>query len=65
MLHLNEVLGHLDERSYLIIKRRWLDSEKATLGELAQELGVSLERVRQLEKAAMGKIKIALEAKAA
>ncbi|SFP61479.1 RNA polymerase sigma-32 factor [Ruminobacter amylophilus] len=61
MLRLNEVLGKLDDRSYHIIKRRWLDSEKATLSELSEELGVSLERVRQLEKATMAKIKVSLE----
>lgn len=60
-LTLNNVLGKLDDRSYLIIKRRWLDEEKATLQELSQELGVSIERVRQLEKATMAKIKTMIE----
>lgn len=56
-LVLNKVLGKLDDRSYYIIKRRWLDNDKATLQDLASELHVSLERVRQLEKAAMSKMK--------
>lgn len=56
-LALNKVLGKLDDRSYYIIKRRWLDNDKATLQDLASELHVSLERVRQLEKAAMSKMK--------
>lgn len=54
---LNKVLGELDERSYRIIKARWLDDNKSTLQDLAEELGVSIERVRQLEKAALAKIK--------
>ena len=54
---LNKVLGALDERSYRIIKARWLDDNKATLQDLAEEFGVSIERVRQLEKAALTKIK--------
>lgn len=56
-LALNTILGKLDDRSYCIIKRRWLDENKATLQELADQFGVSIERVRQLEKAAMVKIK--------
>ena len=54
---MNKVLGALDERSYRIIKARWLDDNKATLQDLAEEFGVSIERVRQLEKAALTKIK--------
>ncbi len=56
-LALNNVLGKLDDRAYYIIKRRWLDNNKATLQELAKELNISLERVRQLEKSALGKLK--------
>ncbi len=47
----------LDERSQYIIKRRWLDEDKATLQELAEHFGVSAERIRQLEKNAMQSIK--------
>ena len=37
--------------------RRWLQEDKATLHELAAEYGVSAERIRQLEKNAMNKVK--------
>lgn len=55
---LSEGLEDLDERSRDILMRRWLDDEnKATLQELATEYGVSPERIRQIEKNAMNKIK--------
>lgn len=54
---LHEALSTLDSRSSHIIKRRWLDEHKATLQELSKELGVSIERVRQLENNAMNKVK--------
>lgn len=57
---LTVALDVLDERSRLILQRRWLMDEKATLHELADELGVSAERVRQLEANAMKKVKAAL-----
>lgn len=47
----------LDDRSRTILQRRWLEDEKSTLHELADEYGVSAERIRQIEKAAMKKIK--------
>lgn len=47
----------LDERSKDIIKSRWLSEEKATLHELAAKYHVSAERIRQLEKNAMEKVK--------
>ena len=52
--------GRLDERSRDILTRRWLSDEKATLHELAAEYSVSAERIRQLEKNAMEKIKSAM-----
>lgn len=55
---LKEAIASLDERSRLIITRRWLDeNNKATLQELSTELGVSIERVRQIETNARNKIK--------
>ncbi|MDO6460537.1 RNA polymerase sigma factor RpoH [Granulosicoccaceae sp. 1_MG-2023] len=55
---LGEGLDDLDDRSRDILMRRWLDDEnKATLQELATEYGVSPERIRQIEKNAMNKIK--------
>ena len=47
----------LDDRSQAILAARWLSDEKATLQELAEEYQVSAERIRQLEKNAMNKIK--------
>jgi len=53
----------LDERSQDIIRARWLDDDnKTTLQELADKYGVSAERVRQLEKNAMKKLRVAIEA---
>lgn len=54
--------GQLDERSRDIVQRRWLADDKATLQELADEYQVSAERIRQLEKNALKKLKIAMEA---
>ena len=55
-------IGNLDARSQAILSRRWLAEEKATLHELADEYGVSAERIRQLEKNAMDKVRAALTA---
>ena len=52
-------LDDLDERSKDIISKRWLKEEKSTLHELAEEYGVSAERIRQLEQNAMKKMKLA------
>ncbi|MAK44515.1 MAG: RNA polymerase sigma factor RpoH [Spongiibacter marinus] len=54
-------LDELDERSRDILQSRWLAESKATLHELADRYGVSAERIRQLEKAAMKKLKAAME----
>jgi len=54
---LGNALNSLDERSKYIIKRRWLDEQKATLQELSNELKVSVERVRQIENSSLKKIK--------
>lgn len=53
-------MGQLDDRSRDILAQRWLLEEKATLHELAAKYEVSAERIRQLEKNAMKKIKNAL-----
>ncbi|AIN46957.1 RNA polymerase sigma factor RpoH [Candidatus Palibaumannia cicadellinicola] len=56
-------LEKLDERSQYIIRTRWLDNNnKSTLQDLAKKYGVSAERIRQLEKNAMKKIRMAIEA---
>ena len=61
-LRLAEAVKTLDERSQSILQRRWLDDKKATLHQLADEYGVSAERIRQLEKNAMKKVRVAMEA---
>lgn len=55
-------LDELDERSRDILQSRWLAEDKATLHDLADRYGVSAERIRQLEKAAMKKLRAAMEA---
>lgn len=55
-------LNGLDDRSRDIIQQRWLADDKATLHDLAAKYGVSAERIRQLEKNAMKKVKVAMEA---
>jgi RNA polymerase sigma-32 factor len=60
---LREGLASLDARSRDIIARRWLDDDsKVTLQELADEYGVSAERIRQIEANAMKKMKALLAA---
>ena len=53
-------LTGLDDRSQDIIKTRWLNDQKRTLQELANQYGISAERVRQLEKNALTKLKSAM-----
>ncbi|MFY0678254.1 MAG: RNA polymerase sigma factor RpoH [Neptuniibacter sp.] len=59
---LMQAMEQLDDRSKDILARRWLTDDKATLHELAAEYGVSAERIRQLEKNAMKKIRVSMEA---
>src|SRR4051812_22311737 len=62
---LETALGKLDARSRRIVEARWLandDGSGATLHELADEFGVSAERIRQIESAALKKMKGALAA---
>ena len=60
---LERALATLDDRSRKIVQARWLSEEGgATLHELAAEYGVSAERIRQIEAAAMKKMKLALAA---
>lgn len=60
--HLHQALAELDDRSKDILASRWLTDDKATLHELAGKYSVSAERIRQLEKNAMNKIKVIMEA---
>ena len=62
---LSRALQGLDDRSRRIIKARWLtESEPRTLHELADEFGVSAERIRQIEVKALSKMKGAMAAAA-
>lgn len=59
-MQLAEAMETLDERSRDILQRRWLTDEKDTLHKLADEYGISAERVRQVEVAAIGKLRKAM-----
>ncbi len=62
---LQKALSTLDERSRRIIEARWLrEKDPATLHELAAELNVSAERVRQIEQKAMEKMRRVISATA-
>ena len=54
---LYEAINQLDDRSRDILQDRWLADEKLTLHELAEKYDISAERVRQIEKNAMKKVK--------
>jgi RNA polymerase sigma-32 factor len=57
---LYQALEKLDERSQDILQARWLSDSKSTLQDLAEKYKISAERVRQLEKMAMEKLKVAM-----
>jgi RNA polymerase sigma-32 factor len=57
---LTGAMESLDDRSRDILAQRWLMDEKATLHQLAAKYSVSAERIRQLEKNAMKKLKLAI-----
>jgi len=59
---LYSALENLDERSRSILQARWLSDKKATLHQLADRYGVSAERIRQIEKSAMQKLKGQIQA---
>ncbi|MEM1263906.1 MAG: RNA polymerase sigma factor RpoH [Pseudomonadota bacterium] len=59
---LADAIGELDERSRDIVSRRWLTDDKSTLHELAAEYSVSAERIRQIEAAAIKKLRVAMAA---
>ena len=58
---LTAALGDLDDRSRDILQQRWLADSKTTLQELADVYGVSAERIRQLEKNALKKLKKSID----
>jgi RNA polymerase sigma-32 factor len=55
--NLQDAMVTLDDRSREILEARWLTEDKVTLHDLAARYGVSAERIRQLEKNAIGKLK--------
>jgi len=57
---LHAALNRLDERSKTILTSRWLSENKKTLRELAQQFGVSAERIRQIEKTGLNKLRLQL-----
>ncbi len=57
---LYHAMESLDDRCRDILAKRWLGEDKATLQELAAQYGISAERIRQLEKRAMAKLKEAI-----
>jgi RNA polymerase sigma-32 factor len=59
---LARAMASLDARSKDIVARRWLSEPKTTLHELADEYGVSAERIRQLENNAMKKLRMEMVA---
>jgi len=59
---LHKAMAKLDERSKDILNSRWLTDSKTTLHQLADKYSVSAERIRQLEKNAMNKIKASMAA---
>lgn len=54
---LEVAFDNLDERSREIVQRRWLDEDKSTLHTLADQYGISAERVRQIEQNALKKLR--------
>ncbi len=59
---LTTAIARLDVRSQDILRRRWISEDKPTLHELADEYGVSAERIRQIEVAAMKRVKALMAA---
>lgn len=60
---LNMALNDLQERDAYIVRRRYLGEDKETLSAIADDLGVTKERVRQLESRALARVRDFLETK--
>jgi len=61
---LSAALARLDDRSRTILQRRWMTEDKATLHQLADQYGVSAERIRQIEAGAISRLRTLLPAPA-
>ncbi|HUG03434.1 MAG TPA: RNA polymerase sigma factor RpoH [Steroidobacteraceae bacterium] len=57
---LSAAISTLDERSRAVVRARWLAEEKRTLQDLADDYGVSAERIRQIESVAIKKLRAAM-----
>jgi RNA polymerase sigma-32 factor len=57
---LSAAISTLDDRSRAVVRARWLAEEKRTLQDLADDYGVSAERIRQIESAAIKKLRAAM-----
>lgn len=57
---LHQALKQLDQRSRDILQQRWLSDDKVGLKALSEQYGVSMERIRQIEKQAMKKLQLAM-----
>jgi RNA polymerase sigma-32 factor len=57
---LSAAISTLDERSRAVVRARWLAEEKRTLQDLADDYGVSAERIRQIESVALKKLRAAM-----
>jgi RNA polymerase sigma-32 factor len=55
-------MAHLDERERHILAQRYMSDEPATLKQLAEQFGVSIERVRQLEARGLKRLRESLAA---
>jgi len=60
-----DAMSQLDARSQAVLRARWMGEQKATLHELAEEYGVSAERIRQIEANAIKKLRKLVVAEAA
>jgi RNA polymerase sigma-32 factor len=60
--HLQEIISELSPREQLIVQKRWQDDDPVTLEKLGVQLGVSKERVRQIEERTRSKLRARLEA---
>ena len=59
---MRQAITTLDDRSRHILESRWLSEDKPTLHDLADEYGVSAERIRQIEAAAIKKLGVVMQA---
>lgn len=57
----SEALAHLTDREQTIVRERLMSDDPVTLSELGARLGVSKERVRQIEERAIGKLRLELK----